>query len=229
VFQYSSNAFFPIDGQGFGNYDGYGHNFHFTSEIRYWFKHTGLGQPAQLSFFGDDDVFVFINKRLALDLGGVHGSMSGSVTLDAPTAQQLGLLEGLIYEIAVFQAERHTVASTYQLTLANFSSARSLCHGVCGDGILTPDEACDDGVNDGGYNECGPNCTWGAYCGDGVANGPEQCDDGANVTHYVAHWPSTRCAPGCVLPGYCGDGETQALYGEQCDGEPGCLEDCLWP
>jgi fibro-slime domain-containing protein len=228
VFQYSNQSFFPIDGQGYGNYSSYGHNFHFTSEIRYWFQYASSGKPPSLSFFGDDDVWVFINKQLAVDIGGVHGSTAGSVTLDAPKAQQLGLQDGKVYEIAVFQAERQTVASTYQLTLANFSLARSLCHGVCGDGILTPEEACDDGINKGGYNQCGPNCTFDAYCGDEIVNGPEECDDGANVTHYVTQWPSDRCAPGCVLPGRCGNGQTEALFGEQCDGEPGCGPKCHW-
>lgn len=228
VFQFQSSSFFPIDNQGFGNYGGFNHNFHFTSEVRYWFKYDAAATPAQLTFSGDDDVWVFVNKQLAVDIGGVHGATGGSVTFDAPTAQQLGLQNGSIHEIVVFQAERHTTQSNYQLTLANFNSTRSLCHGVCGDGILIPEEACDDGINDGGYNECGPNCAWDAYCGDELVNGPEQCDDGANVTGYVTVWPSDRCAPGCELPGYCGDGQTNALYGEQCDGEAGCLPGCQW-
>ena len=57
----------------------------------------------------------------------------------------LGLERGRVYEIAVFQAERRTVHSHYRLTLANFSGPRSRCQNVCGDGIVTAEEACDLG------------------------------------------------------------------------------------
>jgi cysteine-rich repeat protein len=53
---------------------------------------------------------------------------------------------------------------------------------VCGDGELGDGEACDDGVNDGGYGGCLPDCSGaGPGCGDGEVNGPEACDDGNPV------------------------------------------------
>lgn len=71
--------------------------------------------------------------------------------------------------------------STFKLTLAGFSTARSDCVARCGDGIIGFGEECDDGVNDGGYNECQEGCVLGPYCGDGVVQDGEDCDDGNRV------------------------------------------------
>ncbi len=208
VFQYSNGTFFPLDGLGLGN-EGNGHNFHFTSEVRYWFEYQG-GEVLQ--FTGDDDVWVFVNKQLAVNLGGVHGALSGSVTLDAAKAAELGLVAGAIYEIVVFQAERHTTQSNYTLTLGNFVNSTSTCESECGDGVKTPDEQCDDGVNDGSYGSCTPDCKKGPSCGDGLLQIPfEECDDGVNLSPYGG------CAPGCKLGGSCGDGVVDSLFGEECD------------
>jgi fibro-slime domain-containing protein len=101
------------------------HNFSFTSEVRFWFEYReGAGQ--ELSFTGDDDVWVFINRKLAVDLGGIHIPLSDSVNLDAMAAS-LGLVGGGLYEIVVFQAERQTEGSSYRLTLAGFNAAPSRC------------------------------------------------------------------------------------------------------
>jgi fibro-slime domain-containing protein len=185
------NSFFPLTGRGFvgegheplrtaGDPDENGvseHNFHFTSELRTQFEYKG---GETLEFLGDDDVWVFVNNRLALDLGGVHGALPGSFTLDASgTDARFAITAGNIYEIVVFQAERRTSRSQYKLTLRDFVRARTRCESVCGDAILTPDEACDDGENLGGYGECAPGCVFGPRCGDGVTQGEEgeECDD----------------------------------------------------
>ncbi|HSC89988.1 MAG TPA: DUF4215 domain-containing protein [Polyangiaceae bacterium] len=152
------------------------HNFGYTSEIISWFQYKATSSP-QLTFLGDDDLWVFINGRLALDLGGVHSTVSGSVTLDTAKAAQLGLQDGKFYEIAIFHAERKSNGSTFRLTLSQFAAGRSNCESVCGDGIIGFPEECDDGVNDGGYNECQPGCKLGGYCGDGERQENEQCDD----------------------------------------------------
>ena len=55
------------------------HNFSFTSEVRYWFKYDAT-KTFTLDFTGDDDVWVFINRKLAVDLGGIHTPVQGSVT-----------------------------------------------------------------------------------------------------------------------------------------------------
>lgn len=158
--------FFPADslappnpaaqGQISGNFDpgwpadptGKTHNFSFTTEVRFWFKYDA-GQSYKLTFVGDDDAWVFVNKRLALDIGGIHTAVQGTLSITSgsgaatsavintmPTdnlvtktsTPDLALVDGGIYEVAVFQAERQTKASSYQLTISNgFSRTPSIC------------------------------------------------------------------------------------------------------
>jgi fibro-slime domain-containing protein len=153
------------------------HNFHFTTEVKYWFQYQAASSPT-LDFTGDDDVWVFINGKLAVDIGGVHPPKSGSVTLDAATSKTFGLADGKVYAISIFHAERKTDGSSFRLTLDGFNTARSDCTPICGDGIVSLGEQCDDGINDGGYGECDKGCVIGAYCGDGIQQAGEDCDDG---------------------------------------------------
>lgn len=108
LFVFENRAFFPIDGELFGN-EGNSHNYHFTLEVSTEFEYIG---GEIFSFSGDDDLWVFINRRLALDLGGVHVTESGTVVLDLQAAR-LGIEIGERYPLHLFFAERHTVASTF--------------------------------------------------------------------------------------------------------------------
>nr|WP_263429547.1 DUF4215 domain-containing protein [Nannocystis pusilla] len=53
---------------------------------------------------------------------------------------------------------------------------------ICGDGIVSAGEACDDGEDnsDTAPDACRTDCT-AASCGDGVVDGGEECDDGNNA------------------------------------------------
>ncbi|HYQ44146.1 MAG TPA: DUF4215 domain-containing protein [Polyangiaceae bacterium] len=157
------------------------HNFHFTTQVTYWFKFDAKAN-ARLDFTGDDDVWVFVNNKLAVDLGGVHQPVDGSVTLSATTAGTYGLTDGNVYKLNIFHVERKKESSSFRLTLAGFETAKSECTPICGDGVVSLGEQCDDGVNDGGYGECAAGCVIGPYCGDGMVQDTEECDDGNRIS-----------------------------------------------
>ncbi len=260
VYEFASSAFFPLDDPAlapfawpaeptFGeelfsaNVDDPGdppHNFGFTTEVRYVFQYQG---DEVLSFSGDDDLWVFVDGFLCLDVGGLHPSQSDVMDFSNPTnanrdqqdlivaACRDRLEVGKVYEVAIFHAERHTNASNFSLTLDGFVTERSECDYECGDGVATRFEFCDDGLdeNTGEYGHCMPDCSaLGPHCGDGnVDDGFEECDDGDNLGAY------NGCNPDCTEGARCGDGVRQPEFGEDCDaggdnGAPGssCSATC---
>ncbi len=106
------DGFFPIDHQLYGNSGNGGpdHNFHFTFELHTEFTYDGDGAQV-FTFRGDDDVWVFIDGKLVIDLGGVHGAIEQTVDLD-----RLGLEDGEDYRLSFFFAERHRTQSNFRIT-----------------------------------------------------------------------------------------------------------------
>jgi fibro-slime domain-containing protein len=123
-------GFFPINGQLFGNSGGGGYsntNYHFTFELKTEFVfRKGTGQV--FTFTGDDDVFVFIDGKLVIDIGGVHGAVSQTIDLDRCN----WLEDGQKYSFDFFFAERHRTESnsrietTLQLMNVKLPSTSSL-------------------------------------------------------------------------------------------------------
>lgn len=154
TFVYETSFFFPIDGQLFdaeannpdSNFfpsdDGKKRNFHFTYELHTTFRY----KPGSTFLFrGDDDVFVYINGKLAVNIGGIHVPMEGKIDLDKgrveitspmgfPTLNvdaglgftesiaggvagtvALGLTQNEIYPMDFFFAERNCCASNFRI------------------------------------------------------------------------------------------------------------------
>jgi len=138
VFTYSNTSFFPLDNLLYGN-QGRSHNYHFTLQLagQIAFSDPTAGVDRTFSFSGDDDLWVFVDGKLALDLGGVHGPTSGSFTEE--TLKGLGLVAGTAYNLDIFFAERHTTQSDFSITttLDLIPSTRSVALPEPGSLLLT--------------------------------------------------------------------------------------------
>ncbi len=93
--------------------------FSFTAEYHSYFEFRG---DEIFDFVGDDDVWVYIDDILVIDLGGIHGARGATVNL-ASSPQLKHLKNGSIYSFDFFSAERHIVKSTVKIT----TTINSLC------------------------------------------------------------------------------------------------------
>jgi fibro-slime domain-containing protein len=110
IFNFSNSSFFPIDGELAGN-EGRIHNYHFTLHLR---GRTSFLGTDSFSFTGDDDLWVYINGQLVMDLGGVHSALSSTIT--GANLIAAGLSPSTEYDLDIFFAERHTTQSNFNIT-----------------------------------------------------------------------------------------------------------------
>jgi fibro-slime domain-containing protein len=119
VLTYTNNAFFPLDlitNPSVHDAGGNGHNYFFTTELALNLVYSTANSNV-FSFTGDDDVWVFINGTLVLDVGGIHAAETRSFDLD-DLAAGLGIANGQAYDFRMFHAERHWTQSTLNITSA---------------------------------------------------------------------------------------------------------------
>ncbi len=220
------------------------HDSYFTDEARYYFVYDGTG-GISLSFFGDDDLFIFVNGHLAIDLGGVHQRLPGRVQVAADGMATI--IEGGEINPTTGVINDCTVANPYTLQINNATCPGGTCD--CRTRTVNlglamgktyeiavfhadrhPTES-NYQLTLSGFSTNKSNC--GAACGDGVVSGAEECDDGPmnNDTAYGA------CTTKCKFGPFCGDNIKNGT--EDCDlghdnvtgygKRDGCTTACSFP
>jgi fibro-slime domain-containing protein len=206
----SSANFFRLDGRGFGDTTSQSHNFNFTTELRYFFQYRG---GEELIFEGDDDVWVFVNGRLAVDVGGVHcphvgrvilGDQNGSCNLQlednacvTPTYTTCGSYTGGVGgEQSDPTDDRFAITKGEVYEIVLFHAERNPTGSnfrLTLDGFLAPRSTCT------------------TDCGDGIRAGNEICD-----TDSVLSSGYNVCLDNCTI-NFCGDRTNQGQPNESCD------------
>jgi fibro-slime domain-containing protein len=94
--------------------DGSPNNYGFTLEFHTNFTYQ-KGKGQVFNFRGDDDVWVFINGKKVIDLGGIHNAETALVNLDS-VAGAIGITDNRNYPLDFFYAERHCCSSSIRIS-----------------------------------------------------------------------------------------------------------------
>jgi len=228
------------------------HDSYFTDEARYYFVYDGTA-GISLSFYGDDDLFIFINGVLVLDLGGVHQQLPGKVTVTGDPGDAK-VLDGGCVDTAGNQ-----IGAAAASTLCSPGNANPKVPAV------TPGDFSDHTVKLGlqtgkvyeiaifgadrhppesnyqltlqGFATKRSNCQ--PRCGDGVVSAGEECDCGDGSGSLPSECTGKNddktyggCTTSCKFGDFCGDGTKNGP--EDCDegkdnGGSKCTVGCTMP
>lgn len=98
----TKNDWYPVGANG---------NFTLKGEAQFIYRNA---DDLYFTFSGDDDVYLFINNKLALDIGGSHWPVEKTVNLNELSAEY-GLEEGQVATFTFFYMERCADASNFSI------------------------------------------------------------------------------------------------------------------
>lgn len=144
TYVYGNKGVFPIDDFDFSSDDPTtikynGTNFHYTAHLQFALRVKADGTEI-FKFEGDDDVWVFLNNKLILDIGGLHEMLTGYFTINKDNTittytqdklssdnmtkrtydlSEFGIKKGDIVNLDFFYAERSTTESNMRITITD--------------------------------------------------------------------------------------------------------------
>jgi fibro-slime domain-containing protein len=221
------------NGKWYVGQQGWFHDSWFTDEARYLFQYAG---DFTLQFYGDDDMFIFINGKLVVDLGGVHQRLPGKVSVTGPTGVAT-IIEGGSLDLAGTNilpctggADPYTGVA-FNLQTGNDGNGHSNCtNATCDCRNRTVDlglamnrtfEIAVFGADRhptesnyqltlSGFQTKKSNCM--PACGDGAQTGAEECDCGRDA----ASMSKDPSCGGKINDGTYGGCTTECKYGPYC-------------